>query len=193
MRLKNRVRTLSDHWIGIIGAVLFWCLLWGSFSPLTLLGGLLAAILVHVLFPLPPVGRELALRPLHALVFVFVFLKDLAVSSAQVSWYALRPSGSPGSSVVAVQLRSRSDLFLTFTGVLATLIPGSVVVEAQRSTGTLFFHTIGVTTQEEADDMRQVILAQEVRALKAFASREILADAGLVKGSRGPYMSEEGR
>ena len=179
MTVVQRLKALRDHLLGLAAATIFWCLLWGSFTPLSVVGGLLVAVVVHMVFPLPPIGREVTLRPVHAVVFIAVFVKDLAVSSVQVASYALRPSGSPGSSVVAVQLTSRSDLFLTFTGVLATLIPGSVVVEAQRSTGTLFFHAIGAVDEAGVQEIRETILAQERRALKAFASREVLEGSGL--------------
>lgn len=170
---------LPQHLVGLTVTTIFWCLLWGSFSPLSILGGAVVAVLVYVLFPLPPLARELVFRPWHVLVSAAVFAKDLAVSSAQVAGYALRPSGSPGSSVIAVQLRSRSDFFLTATAVLATLIPGSVVVEAQRSTGTLFLHVIGAVDQGGVDAMRESILAQEARLLRAFASKRVLTGAGV--------------
>ena len=185
MTLPQHVKEIPQHRVGILASVLLWCLLWGSVSPLTLVGGLLIAVLVHVVFPLPPVGRELTFRPIHGLVFLAVFVKDLVVSSAQVSWFALRPSGSPGSGVIAVQMRSRSDLFLTFTGILATLIPGSVVVEAQRSSVTLFFHVIGAINEDRADAMRASILAQEARLLRAFAVRTILDDADVPLRKKG--------
>lgn len=183
MTVFRRLASIKDHLLGIAVGTVFWCLLWGSFAPLSLVGGFLVAAGVFVVFPLPPLSREVTLRPWHALVFLIVFFKDLTVSSATVAWYALRPAGSPASSVIAVRLRSRSDLFLTFTGILATLIPGSVVVEAQRSTGTLFFHVIGAESQASVEAIRCSILAQEERVLRAFASQAVLSGAGL--GPRG--------
>ncbi|MCT1866334.1 Na+/H+ antiporter subunit E [Dermabacter sp. p3-SID358] len=184
-RFAHRLRDLPSHILGIIGGALAWCLLWGEFSVLSILGGLLLGAAVYVMFPAPPLSREVTLRPVSALVFLVVFAKDLVAGSIQVARYALRPSGSPGSSVIAVQLRSRSDLFLSFTGILATLIPGSVVVEAQRATGTLFFHAIGVTTKKQIEAQRASILRQEKRLLRAFASRDILESAG--------YSAKRGR
>ncbi len=185
-RFARRVRDLPAHTLGIVGGALVWCLLWGEFSVLSIVGGLLLGAAIYVMFPAPPLSREVTLRPVNALVFVAVFVKDLVASSIEVARYALRPSGSPGSSVIAVQLRSRSDLFLSFTGILATLIPGSVVVEAQRATGTLFFHAIGVTTKEQMRAQHESILRQEERLLRAFAAREILESAGYsVKRRRG--------
>lgn len=175
-------RTFGDlrrSWVGLLLAVVVWCLLWGAVDLKTVLGGLLVAALVMVLFPMPPVGHELTLRPLRFASFLVRFLADLLVSAVQVGWYAIRPAGQPPSSVIAVTLASRSDFFLTMTAVLATLIPGSVVVEAQRATGTLFLHVIGAADEEQAEAQREATRAQERRLLLALARREVLEEAGL--------------
>lgn len=184
-KIREILKRLGDHWLGIIFTTVFWCLLWGAFTPLTILGGLVSSILIVILFPLPPLAHEVVLRPIPAAIFLITFIKDITISSIHVSWYALRPSGSPGASVIAVPLHSKSDLFLTFTGVLATLIPGSVVVEAQRSTGTLFFHSIGANDRESVEKMRETILQQEARALMAFASKQVLEEAGFTRTKSG--------
>ncbi|UYG18058.1 Na+/H+ antiporter subunit E [Brachybacterium huguangmaarense] len=178
--MRQRLREAPSHWLEILGATVFWCLLWGGrFSPSDVLGGLLVAAVVVILFPLPRLSVELTLRPWSFLTFVARFLADMFVSSLQVSWYALRPSGTPGNSVIAVQLRSRSDLFLTATGMLCTLVPGSVVVEAQRSTGTLFLHVIGAYDTATVEAARQRVLRQEERVLRALARRDVLEGAHL--------------
>lgn len=177
--MMRRLRELPGRWREILGATVFWCLLWGGFSPSDVLGGIAAASLVVVLFPLPRVGRELTLRPVAFVVLVVRFLLDMLNSALEIAWYAVRPSGAPASSVVAVPLRSRSDLFLTATGMLCTLIPGSVVVEAQRSTGTLFLHSIGTDSEEKVEEVRRQALAQEERLLRALGRREELEEAGL--------------
>lgn len=179
MTFMRRLAHVFSHPLGIFLGTMTWCLLWGSVDLLGVLGGVAVTILVYIAFPMPPLSRELTVRPVAFIVFVAMFLWDLVVSTAEIAWYVVRPSGPPCSSVIAVTLRSRSDLFLTLTGVLATLIPGSVLVEAQRSTGTLFFHGMGVTNQDEAAHMRKRILAQERMALRAFASKRFIEGAGI--------------
>lgn len=177
--MMRRLRELPGHWVEILGGTVFWCLLWGVFTPSDVLGGLLAATLVVVAFPLPRVARELTLRPIGFVVLTVRFLADMVRSALEIAWYSVRPAGAPASSVVAVRLRSRSDLFLTATGMLCTLIPGSVVVEAQRSTGTLFLHAIGADSEEAVERVRVQTLAQEERVLRALARRSELEEAGL--------------
>lgn len=175
----RRLRELPRHWLEIVVGTVFWCLLWGGVAPSDVLGGIAAGALIAVLFPLPRVGNELTLRPIALVVLVGRFLFDMVASALQVAWYAVRPSGPPASSVIAVPLRSRSDLFLTATGMMCTLIPGSVVVEAQRSTGTLFLHSIGTDSVEEAERVRRQALDQEARLLRALGRRSELEEAGL--------------
>ncbi|MFC0673990.1 Na+/H+ antiporter subunit E [Brachybacterium hainanense] len=177
--LVRRARTLPLNWMGLLVSLAFWCLLWGGVSVKNVLGGLVVALLVFLLFPMPPTGHEIRVRPLRLVVGVLRFLADLAVSAVQVAWFAVRPGPPPPCSVVAVTLASRSDLFLTAVAMLATLIPGSVVVEAQRSTGTLFLHVIGAGTEEEVEAARRRVLEQEKRLLLALARRDVLEEAGL--------------
>lgn len=176
--MRARLKDLPGHWVEILGATVFWCLLWGQAHVVDVLGGLLAACLVVLAFPLPRASRELTIRILPVLSLLVHVAGDMVVSSAQVAWYALRPGPAPLCSVVAVRLASRSDLFLTATAMLATLIPGSVVVEAQRSTGTLFLHVIGAEGPDDVEHARQRTLALEERLLRAFARRAIRQEAG---------------
>ncbi|EWS81028.1 Na+/H+ antiporter subunit E [Brachybacterium phenoliresistens] len=177
--MNRRLRDLPLNWLGLTASIGFWCLLWGGVDAKNVLGGLAVALLVFVLFPMPPTGREITVRPLALIICLGRFLADIVVSSVQVAWYAVRPGPQPPSAVIAVPLASRSDLFLTGTAMLATLIPGSVIVEAQRSTGTLFLHVIGARTAEDAERARRRVLAQERRLLRALARRDILEEAGL--------------
>ena len=77
-------------------------------------------------------------------------------------------------------MASRSDFFLTFTGMLCTLIPGSVVVEAQRATGMLYLHAFNAGSEEDVEEVRRSVRAQEERLLWAIGRRDVLKEAGLI-------------
>ena len=177
--IRRRLIDLRHSWVWVLTAVVLWCMLWGGVDLKNVLGGIAVAVLVFVLFPMPPTGHELTLRPVRFTLFVARFLFDVVVSAIQVGYYAVRPGPQPPSSVIAVRMASRSDFFLTFTGVLCTLIPGSVVVEAQRATGMLFLHTFNAGTVEAVEKARASVLAQEERLLWAIGRREVLEEAGL--------------
>ena len=179
MRTVRRFGELRHSWLWMLCSVALWCLLWGGVDLKNVLGGIVVALVVFVLFPMPPTGHELTLRPVRFTLFVLRFLADCTISAVQVGYFALRPGPQPPSSVIAVKMASRSDFFLTFTGVLCTLIPGSVVVEAQRATGLLFLHTFNAGTPEAVEKARRDVRAQEERLLWAVGRREILEEAGL--------------
>ncbi|MDO5661769.1 MAG: Na+/H+ antiporter subunit E [Brachybacterium sp.] len=177
--MMQRILDLRHNWLGILVLTVFWCFLWGNWSASDVLGGLLVAAVLFLLFPMPPTGQEIAFRPLSFIWLVLVFCVDVFRSACEVGWYSIRPGPTVKNSVVAIRLASRSDLFLTITGMLATLVPGSIVVEAQRSTGTLFLHVIGAEDEAGVELARRRVLEQEARLLKALARKDILEGAGL--------------
>jgi multicomponent Na+:H+ antiporter subunit E len=107
------------------------------------------------------------------------FAADVVRASFEVSLIALRPGYVPHGAVIGVQLRSHSDLYLTLTAELSSLVPGSLVVEAHRLTGMLYLHVLDVRQSGGIEAARQAVLDQEERVLRAFASDEELAAAGL--------------
>ena len=119
-------------------------------------------------------------RPVGIIKLFARFALDLVRASFEVSLIALRPGYQTRGAVIGVQLRSHSDLYLTLTAELASLVPGSLVVEAHRLTGKLYLHVLDVRQSGGIEAARQAVLDQEERVLRAFASDEELAAAGLV-------------
>ena len=68
----------------------------------------------------------------------------MVAASFQVLYLAVAKGPKMISAVVAVPLRSHSDLLVTATGHVISLIPGSLVVEVDRSTSTLYIHGVNV-------------------------------------------------
>lgn len=157
------------QWPMILWLTLVWAALWGSVAPLILVSGVLVGVVVSLVFPLPPLRAAPRIHPWGVLVLVGRFVVDLVVASAQVVWVTLRP-GTVRSAVIEVDLTTDSDLVMTFTAQLMSLVPGSVIVEARRSTHTLFLHVLDVTDETQVDDARKRVLAQEQRVLRAFTS-----------------------
>ncbi len=75
----------------------------------------------------------------------------------------------PTSAVIEVDLASDSDFVMTVVAEIVSLIPGSVIVEARRSTHTLFLHVLDVDDDADAESARRRVLAQERRVLRAFS------------------------
>ena len=98
------------------------------------------------------------------------FLWDLVVASFQIAWLAVRVGRPPLGAIIAVPLRVNTDLNLTLTAEALSLVPGSLILEADRRTGTLYVHIIGVRTLEEVERSRQGVLNLEARIIAAIGS-----------------------
>jgi multicomponent Na+:H+ antiporter subunit E len=175
-------RTISERTIGtgrtrwrdraITVAVLLavWMLLWGVFSWANLISGLLVAVVVLTVFPLPPVTFAGRPRPLGLLRFGLRFVVDLVRASAQLSWLAFRFGHHPRSAIIRVPLRVRSDLILTLTGEAVSLVPGSLIVDTDQACTTLYIHVIGVSDRAEVERFRRAVYEVEARIVRAIGS-----------------------
>src|SRR5690349_19405454 len=75
----------------MIGLVLIWMALWGSYSLIVILLGIAVSALILLLFPLPTMEFRFGLHPWRMVVLLATFLWDVVVASVQVGWLALRP------------------------------------------------------------------------------------------------------
>ncbi len=157
-----------------LGLVALWMLLWGRFGWLELLTGALVAGLVSVTFYLPAVQLSGRLNPWHGARFLLRLLADIVRASVQVAALALSPRYRPGNAILAVGLNTRSDLILTWTAVATSIVPGSIVVDVDRVSSTLYLHVLNVHTAGQAERFRASVLATERRIVRAFGSREDL-------------------
>lgn len=150
-----------------IWLTVLWLLLWGDLTPLLVLGGVLVAVLVCVVFPLPALRMHLRLRPVAMAWLVIRFAYDVLVASWQVSKVVLRRR-QVSNAIVEIQLRTPSDFVLTVVGEMLTLVPGSVLIEARRATHTIFMHVFDVDDEEQARAFRETALEQEKRVVRTF-------------------------
>ena len=158
----------------LLWLIALWMLLWGQFTLLAFLTGLVAAVAVTTIFHLPVVELSNRLNLWYALVFVVTFLAGLVRGSLTVAWQALDLRRQPGAAVIAVQLRTDDDLLMAHTAIACSLIPGSLVLDADRDRRILYLHVIGVRGQEQIEAHRRETLTWEARLTRAFGSREQL-------------------
>ncbi len=163
------------QWPMLIGLTVVWVLLWGGVNVANVLSGLAVAVIVTLVFPLPPIVFSGRFRVRGLAVLLGWFVVELVVASVEVAGQALRIGRAPLNAVIEVDLRSHSDLYLTLTAELLSLVPGSLVVEARRSTSTLFLHVLGVRDEADVEAVRRRALRQEERVMRALASDEELA------------------
>lgn len=172
--MRRRVQWWTVAWLAAV-----WVFLWGDVSWANVLAGVAIGLGVTLAFRMAPIEFHGRLHPWGLVVLVVRFVADLVRASAEVSWLALRPGYTPRGAVIGVQLRSHSDLYLTLTAELVSLVPGSLVVEANRLTGRLYLHVLDLAYSGGADAVRAHVLAQEARVLRALGSSDELAEAGV--------------
>ncbi len=161
--LRNRIAA-------VCGLVLTWNLLWGEFTWANLITGVLVAFAILIFFPLPPVTFAGRVRPLRLAWFLLRFFTDLLVASIQVAWLAFQFGKRPNSAIAAVQLRVRSDLNLTLVAEAVSLVPGSLITDADRENGILYIHMLGVKDLEHLERFKAGVLRLEARLVKAIGS-----------------------
>lgn len=155
--------------------IALWMLLWGQFTVVAFLTGLIAAVAVTRVFRLPPVELSGRVNLWYGLVFVLTFLGAVVRGSLTVAWQVLDFRRQPGAAIIAVPLRIDDDLIMTHTAVTASLVPGSLIVDADRDRRVLYLHVIGVRTDADVERQRQSVLNWERRIVRAVGSRAQLA------------------
>lgn len=154
-----------------IWLVALWMLLWGQFTPLSLLTGLAVAIVVTRVFRLPPVELSGRVSLWWGLVFVLEFLVALVRGSLTVAWQVLDWRRQPGTAIIAVPMVTDDDLIMTHVAVTASLIPGSLIVDIDRDRRVLYLHIIGVRDMAGVEEQRRSVQHWEERIVRAVGSR----------------------
>ncbi len=156
----------APYLMTLVALVLVWMALWGSASLIVILLGVLVSALILLLFPLPTMHFRFGVHPWRALVLIGRFLWDVVVASVHVGWLAVRPR-PPQSRITQVRLASDSDLLEALTALAVSLVPGSLIVDADSGTRTLTIHVLDAAKQSDDEFIAQV-LAQEDRIRRAL-------------------------
>jgi multicomponent Na+:H+ antiporter subunit E len=180
-------RGWRQHWrahlmtVGVLLAV--WLALWGRVSVPLVVAGLLLSLLVLVLFPLPPIEFTFGLHPWRAVILVVRFAADVVLASLQVAYLAARPR-PPATDVVTVTLAGDSDLLQHLTALAVSLVPGSLIIDADPAARTLTIHVL-YASPRPPDAFAAEVLSQEARIRAALG--------GGSGGRRDPTAGAPGR
>lgn len=145
-------------WLAVV-----WMALWGSFTIANLLGGLAVATLVVALRPLHHPARPLGFRPLAAVRLLMFFLWKLVEASALVAWEVATPGDRTRPAVVSVPLHTLSPGIVISVANMVSLTPGTLTLEVDRHTTTLFIHVLhyqsAETTSNDVYQLERLTLA----------------------------------
>lgn len=153
-----------------------WVLLWGTFSPMSIVGGLLLGYLVGVVLPLPPVFWQGRLRPWGIVRLVAHLLFDLTVSSVRVFMLAFHRKVDLRAGIVRIDLITDNDLYQVQVAEMISLVPGTVVVEVVRNPRRLYLHAIDLHGEDPVGAVQKMAVDVESRVVRAFGSRQEIDD-----------------
>ncbi|MGV9709282.1 Na+/H+ antiporter subunit E [Gordonia sp. NPDC003424] len=157
------VRLWTLAWLTFV-----WVLLWGTVSWANVLAGLLLAVLVVSVLPLPRVPVEGRIHVFALLVLVGRLIVDLFMSSAQVAWAAIRPGRPPLGAVIRVRVAIKSDMVLTLAVDYLNLVPGTMVLEIDHRRRMLYIHVFDVRTEKQVQAFYKQIAFVERAFIRAF-------------------------
>ncbi|WP_330440222.1 Na+/H+ antiporter subunit E [Micromonospora sp. NBC_00821] len=182
---RGRLGRWRDQAVALGWLVLVWNLLWGDINWANLVGGLLVGAAVLVFFPLPEVSFGGRLRPLALLVFAGRFAVELVSASLHVARIAVQPGYRPRGAVISVRLRVSTDLNLALTAEAVSLVPGTLILEVDRDSGTLYLHVLDTHGPGDLDVARARTLAIERRIVRAVGSTSELRRLDVTSPEKG--------
>jgi len=166
--------------------VVLWMLLWSQFTVLAFLSGLIVAVFVTRVFRLPTVELSGRINLWYGALFVAQFLAAMVRGGLAVTMQVFDFRRQPGAAIIAVPLRYADDLMMTHVSVVSSLIPGSLIVEADRDRRILYLHVIGVRSVDDVEKQREGVLRWERRIVRALGApsqyRALRSDERAAKG-----------
>ncbi|MBQ0986990.1 Na+/H+ antiporter subunit E [Streptomyces sp. F63] len=149
--------------------LVLWTILWGSVRPAVLLSGALLSAAIVRGFALPPLLPRVPVRPWRLVRLLGYMLADLLLSGITVAWEVLRSGPRTTAAVVEIPLRADTDLLIAATASLATLTPGTLVLEIDRDRRLLYVHALPARDPRQAERRRREVLRAEHHVLWALA------------------------
>lgn len=175
------IRTLPQlFWLTVV-----WVLLWGTLSPATIVGGVVVAVLVTWLFPLPPMRDPMPFRPLRLLALAGFLGLDLIRSAADVAWETVWHGPRARAGIVAVPLLCGSARAVALVAGAVALSPGSYVLQIDRAHSTFWVYTLGLRGPGDVERVRRAMLVMQRKVIAAVGTAGELADCdrGLAAGT----------
>ncbi len=157
---------MSGRGSAALGAwlTLVWVGLWGSVTAANVLGGLAVAAALLVLLRPGPSDARAVVAPVPLLRFSLRFAADLLVSSLQVVRLVLRPRIDLRQGVVRVRVPDASDALLTLLADAISLTPGTLTLDVDKGSSTLFVHSLDTGEGPDGVERLRAGLRDQARA-----------------------------
>lgn len=162
------MRAVALRLFSVSALATVWVLLWGRVTIPNILTGVVVAVAIMVLLPVPPVPVRGRVHLVPLLKLLGLFCWYLVTSSAQLMWLAVKPGPPPKMGVLRVQLSIKSDLVLVLASAITTLLPGSVVLEIDQVRRILYCHVIDVGSAQAVERFHHQAAQVERLLIAAF-------------------------
>ena len=162
-------------WALLLWLVVLWVALWQDISIANIASGLLVGALVLLSagatagWDVDP-RRRARVRPIATAYFVLYVAYKLVMANLYLAWEILTPRNKIEVGVVAVPMRTESDLVANAVANVITLTPGSITIESLGSPAVLY---VNVMHLHDVDETRRDLLRIEELAVRAFGSRAV--------------------
>jgi len=170
----------------VVLLVALWLLAWGDISLGNVVSGIAVALALLVAFPLHrPAGGRVRLRPLGILRLGGYVVAQLVTSNLVMARELLRrrPRVRPG--VLAHRLQQPSEVIVTVMTSVIALSPGTMTVEVEPDSSTVYVHFLFLTDVAAAH--------RALTRLERLAVRAITATPGPEVPSHAPVPTKEAR
>jgi len=119
-----------------------WLLLWGEVSVANVVSGLLVAALLLLVFPRTRSTTGFVVRPVPTVRFLAFFAREMVESVVLLSREVLSRRTRFHTGVLAVPVHGCSDSLLAVLANLLALTPGTMTVQIDSHTPTLYVHVL---------------------------------------------------
>lgn len=167
----------------LVWFVVLWEALWGRFTLANLLTGVIVALALVLVVPLPDAPLRSygvrRIRPLRALGFLAYFAVKVVQANLVLAWEIITPGDRTEPGIIGVPLPDVSDAVVTLIANAFTLTPGSLTIEVAQDPTIVYVHVLHL---HEPDKVRAELLHFAAIAVRAFGSDESIAQLESVAG-----------
>ncbi|MEQ3554767.1 Na+/H+ antiporter subunit E [Pseudonocardia nematodicida] len=156
----------------VVTLAVVWVLLWGSLTPMAIIGGLLMGLAVTALFPLPLLPERLPVRPVKLLRLAGFLAADLVVSGIRVSLVTLLHGRRATAGIVGLPLCTGSDRTVTTIIATCALSPGSFTLQVDRQRRRWYVYALGLHRDGAVERVRRDMMNLQMRVIDAIGSEE---------------------
>ena len=118
--------------------------------------------------PRVSIGRDIRVLP-YAALYLVVFVRELLTANLDVAYRVLAPSMPIRPDVIAIPLRVESDAAITTIANSITLTPGTLTMDHDAATNTLYVHAL---TGGNREAVVEPVRTWEDYALVIFEGRD---------------------